>query len=132
IDLATLTGACVVALGTVCTGVMGQPQVAVDALLAAATTAGERMWQLPLYDEYREALRSDVADLRNTGGRNAGAQVGAVFIRDFVGATPWVHLDIAGTAWTDKDTPLAVKGGTGVGVRTLVALAEAAAVPATP
>jgi leucyl aminopeptidase len=131
VDLATLTGACVVALGSVCTGVMGAPQATVDELLSAAARAGERMWQLPLYDEYREVLRSEVADMRNSGGRNAGAQVGAVFIREFAGTTPWVHLDIAGTAWTDKDTTLAVKGATGVGVRTLVALAEAAAAPTT-
>jgi leucyl aminopeptidase len=130
IDLATLTGACVVALGTVCTGVMGNDQPLVDRLLALAQATGERMWQLPLYDEYREALRSDIADLRNSGGRNAGAQVGAAFIKDFVGTTPWVHLDIAGTAWADKETPLGPKGATGVGVRTLVAYVEAAAASA--
>lgn len=127
IDLATLTGACVVALGTVCTGVMGNEQPVVDRLLAAASAAGERMWQLPLYEEYREALRSEVADIRNSGGRNAGAQVGATFIKEFVGQTPWVHLDIAGTAWQDKETALGPKGATGVGVRTLARYAEQAA-----
>jgi leucyl aminopeptidase len=126
IDLATLTGACVVALGTVCTGVMGNQQPAVDRLVAAAGAAGERMWQLPLFDEYREALRSEIADIRNSGGRNAGAQVGAIFIKEFAGQTPWVHLDIAGTAWQDKETPLGPKGATGVGVRTLVRYAEEA------
>jgi leucyl aminopeptidase len=124
IDLATLTGACVVALGTICTGVMGNQQEAVDRVLAAASAAGERMWQLPLFDEYREGLRSEIADMRNSGGRYAGAQIGAIFIKEFAGATPWVHLDIAGPSWQDKETPLGPKGATGVGVRTLVRYAE--------
>ena len=127
IDLATLTGACVVALGHVAVGVMGNNQPMIDRLLAAARTTGERMWQLPLYDEYRETLRSDIADMRNSGGRNGGAQIGASFLKDFVGDTPWVHLDIAGPAFVGKETPLAPKGGTGVGVRTLVLYAEEAA-----
>lgn len=127
IDLATLTGACVVALGHVAVGVMGNQQPIVDRLLAAAATEGERMWQLPLYDEYREGLRSEIADMRNSGGRYAGAQVGASFIKEFAGETPWVHLDIAGPSWVDKDSPLAVKGATGVGVRTLIRYAFNAA-----
>jgi leucyl aminopeptidase len=82
------------------------------------------MWQLPLFDEYREGLRSEIADMRNSGGRYAGAQIGAIFIKEFAGATPWVHLDIAGTSWQDKETPLGPKGATGAGVRTLVHYAE--------
>jgi leucyl aminopeptidase len=127
IDLATLTGACVVALGTVAVGVMGNQQPIINRLLAAAAAEGERMWQLPLYDEYREGLRSDIADMRNSGGRYAGAQIGASFLKDFAGDTPWVHLDIAGPAWLDKETPLSPKGASGVGVRTLIRYAEEAA-----
>jgi leucyl aminopeptidase len=127
IDLATLTGACVVALGTVAAGLMGNQQPIVDRLLAAGAAVGERLWQLPLYDEYRDGLRSEVADIRNSGGRNAGAQVGAIFIREFAGETPWAHLDIAGPAFLDKETALAPKGGSGFGVRTLIRYAEEAA-----
>ncbi len=123
VDVATLTGACVVALGTVCTGVFGNDQELIDRVVAAGTEAGEKMWQLPTYDEYKEQNKSEVADIKNTGGRDAGATTAALFIGEFAGDTPWVHLDIAGTSRTDKLKNYYVKGATGVPVRTLVNLA---------
>jgi leucyl aminopeptidase len=120
IDLATLTGAIVVALGNLCSGVMWNDRPMADRVLAAAEAAGERMWPLPLIDEYRELLKSDVADLSNVGPRGGGALTAGLFLREFAGTVPWVHLDIAGTAFTDKDLPLGPKGGTGVGVRTVL------------
>ncbi|HEY3187041.1 MAG TPA: leucyl aminopeptidase, partial [Solirubrobacteraceae bacterium] len=106
IDMATLTGACVVALGSLCSGLMASDQRLADRLLAAARAAGERVWQLPLIDEYKEQFRSDVADLNNTGGRNGGAITAGLFLREFAGDIPWAHLDIAGPAFVDKDSPL--------------------------
>jgi leucyl aminopeptidase len=120
IDLATLTGACVVALGQLCSGLLSNDRGLAERLLAAAETAGERVWQLPLIDEYREHLKSDVADLNNVGPRGGGAITAALFLKEFAGDTPWAHLDIAGPAFTEKDLPLAPKGATGVGVRTLL------------
>ena len=120
IDLATLTGACVVALGPLCAGLLSNDQALASRLLAAAETAGERLWQLPLIDEYREQLKSDVADLNNVGQRGGGAITAALFLREFAGDMAWAHLDIAGPAFTEKDIPLAPKGGTGVAVRTLL------------
>jgi leucyl aminopeptidase len=120
IDLATLTGACVVALGPLCSGLMASDQRLADRLLHAADQAGERVWQLPLIDEYRENLKSDVADLNNVGPRGGGAITAALFLKEFAGATPWAHLDIAGPAFSEKDLPLAPKGGTGVAVRMLL------------
>jgi leucyl aminopeptidase len=120
IDMATLTGACVVALGPLCSGLFANDQPLAARVLAAAETAGERVWQLPLIDEYREGLKSDVADLNNVGPRGGGAITAGLFLREFAGGTPWVHLDIAGPAFVDKDGPLGGRGGTGVGVRTLL------------
>jgi leucyl aminopeptidase len=120
IDMATLTGACVVALGALCSGLMANDQRLADRLLAAARAAGERVWQLPLIDEYKEQFRSDVADLNNTGGRNGGAITAGLFLREFAGDIPWAHLDIAGPAFIDKDAPLGPKGATGVAVRTIL------------
>jgi leucyl aminopeptidase len=120
IDLATLTGACVVALGPLCAGLFSNDQGLAARLLAAAETAGERVWQLPLIDEYKEQLKSEVADLNNVGQRGGGAITAGLFLREFAGDTPWAHLDIAGPAFTEKDIPLAPKGGTGVAVRTLL------------
>jgi leucyl aminopeptidase len=120
IDMATLTGACVVALGTLCAGLMTNDQTLAQRVLAAAETAGERVWQLPLIDEYKEQFKGDVGDLNNTGGRNAGAITAALFLKEFAGTTPWAHLDIAGPAFTEKDLPLAPKGATGMAVRTLL------------
>ena len=120
IDMATLTGACVVALGPLCSGLMANDQRLADRLLSAARAAGERVWQLPLIDEYKEQFRSDVADLNNTGGRNGGAITAGLFLREFAGEIPWAHLDIAGPAFIDKDSPLGPKGATGVAVRTML------------
>jgi leucyl aminopeptidase len=123
VDLATLTGAMKVALGTVATGAMGKPQQWVDAVLQAAERAGERVWQMPLFPEYSDLLKSNIADMMNTGGRFGGALAAGAFLQHFVGDTPWVHLDIAGTAYIDKDTSWQMKGATGAMIRTLIELA---------
>ena len=120
IDIATLTGACVVALGTGATGMMGNDQNLKDALLKAGEATGERVWELPLWEEYGELMKSDIADMKNAGGPNAGAISAAWFLQQFVGRMPWVHLDIAGTAWEEKSRPYIPKGATGVGVRLLM------------
>jgi leucyl aminopeptidase len=123
IDLATLTGACVVALGDWTAGVMGNNQPLMDRLLAAAAQAGEQMWQLPLYEEFLEAMRGEITDLKNAAsGREGGAERGAAFIGEFVGTTPWAHLDIAGPAFAEGAPPASYlpTGGTGFGVRTLL------------
>lgn len=125
IDLATLTGACVVGLGTVYSGVITNQQTWCQEVMAAGRQAGEKLWQLPNDDEYLEQVKSSIADLKNTGGRPGGAITAGLFIGQFADKTPWVHLDIAGTADTDKDKGYNCKGGTGVGVRTLVQLAAA-------
>jgi leucyl aminopeptidase len=131
VDMATLTGACVVALGPLCSGLMATDQGLADRLLAAATVSGERLWQLPLIDEYRDHLKSEVADLNNVGPRGGGAINAGLFLREFTGEIPWVHLDIAGPAFVEKDGPLAPKGATGVAVRTILTyLLEGAAAPA--
>jgi leucyl aminopeptidase len=123
VDAATLTGAIVVALGAVNSGVFGTNEAFTERVLASAKAAGEKMWPLPLDDEYRDQIKSTIADIQNVGGRGAGASTAAWFLREFTGDTPWVHLDIAGTAWLDDAKPWGGKGGTGVGVRTLVDLA---------
>jgi len=123
VDVATLTGACSVALGPVCSGVFGNDQSLVDRLIKAGEEGGECNWQLPTYDQYKDLIKSDVADLKNTGGRAGGAITAALFLAAFVGNTPWAHLDIAGTSRTDKDKGFLVKGATGVGTRTLINLA---------
>jgi len=122
IDLATLTGACVVALGHVAVGLMGNNQKLLDRIKESGERAGERYWQLPLYDEYKKQLTSDVADLINANAQGeAGAQNGALFVGEFVDEErPWAHLDIAGPAHIGKDYPELPKGATGVGVRTLI------------
>jgi leucyl aminopeptidase len=121
VDLATLTGACVVALGPLCSGLFANDQALADRLIAAADAAGERVWPLPLIDEYRENLKSDVADMNNVGPRGGGAITAGLFLKEFAGERPWAHLDIAGPAFVEKDTPLSPKGGTGCAVRTLLA-----------
>lgn len=122
IDLATLTGACVTALGKVASGIMGTGQSVIDNVRAAGENAGEAFWQLPLYEEYAEALKSDVADLINAGSKGeAGSSAGGMFLKEFIeNDCPWAHLDIAGPAYTTKDVPEVPKGATGVGVRTLL------------
>ncbi len=116
IDIATLTGAIVVALGHSVAGVMGDDPL-VDELRQAGERAGERVWPLPLWDEYRELMKSDIADVKNAGGRPAGSISAGWFLREFVDGFPWAHLDIAGTAYTDREDATRVKGPTGIGVR---------------
>jgi leucyl aminopeptidase len=124
IDAATLTGAVVVALSNVNVGVFGSDQSFTDQLLASAKVAGEKMWPLPIDDDYREMIKSGIADIQNVGsGKGGGAITAAMFLKEFTGDTPWIHLDIAGTAWQDDTKPWNAKGATGVAVRTLVDLA---------
>ena len=127
VDVATLTGACRIALGTVCSGAFTNNQELVDKVIKAGEKAGEHIWQMPMYEEYKEQNKSDVADIKNTGGRYGGAITAAQFLSTFVEDTPWVHLDIAGTSESDKEKGYIVKGATGVGVRTLANLALALA-----
>ena len=122
IDLATLTGACVIALGDYVIGLFGNEEFLLKRIEEASEKAGEKLWRLPLWDEYLEYLKSDVADFRNVGTRAAGAIIGAIFLSKFVGKIPWVHLDIAGPASIEKDRPYIPRGGTGIGVRLLVQL----------
>jgi leucyl aminopeptidase len=122
IDVATLTGACHVALGSLCSGAFTNNQRLADKVVSAGKETGEIMWPLPMFDEYREYLKSDIADIKNIGNRWGGAITAAKFLEDFVGGTPWVHLDIAGTYYTDKDKGYLIKGATGIPVRTLVSL----------
>ncbi|HEV8587208.1 MAG TPA: leucyl aminopeptidase [Methylomirabilota bacterium] len=121
VDMATLTGACVIALGPLCSGLFANDQGLADRLLRAADEAGERAWQLPLIDEYRENLKSDVADFNNVGPRGGGAITAGLFLSEFAGDTPWAHMDIAGPAFVEKDTPTGPKGATGAPVRTMLA-----------
>ena len=123
IDLATLTGACRVALGTLYSGLFGNDQDLVDKVLRAAERTGERMWQMPMPEEYKEQNKSEIANVKNTGNRYGGAITAALFLTEFVDNTPWVHIDIAGTASSNKEGGYIIKGATGVGVRTLVELA---------
>jgi leucyl aminopeptidase len=120
IDLATLTGACIIALGNLRAAMMGSNEQLLKELRAASERAGVKVWPLPLDDEYRDMIKSDIADIKNLGGRYAGAITAAAFLREFVGDIPWAHLDIAGTAWLEEDKPEMAKGPTGYGVRTLV------------
>jgi len=121
VDVATLTGGCIVALGDVATGVIGNNQKLIDRIVAAGNQCGQRMWQLPLYDEYKESLKSKLADIKNTGeSGKAQPSTGAAFLSKFVGDTPWVHLDIAGTAFLGKERGYLPEGATGVPVRTLI------------
>ena len=122
VDAATLTGACVIALGHTASGVFGTDDRLVSDVLAAGTRAGEPGWRLPLYDEYKELIKSDVADVKNTGGRPAGACTAAMFLKEFAEDFAWVHLDIAGTAYSESDLTYIPKGPTGVPVGTFVEL----------
>jgi leucyl aminopeptidase len=123
VDVATLTGAAVVALGKVTSAIFGQPDEWVDLVRRTAEDAGDRCWPMPLYDEYADQLRSEIADMLNTGGRPAGACTAAMFLKEFAGGLPWVHLDVAGTAWSDEAKPWMPKGASGVAVRALAELA---------
>jgi leucyl aminopeptidase len=122
LDLATLTGACSVALGRWASGVIGTHERLVEALRRAGEASGERVWPLPLWPEHREFMRSEIADVKQTGGRDAGTITAAAFLSYFVGETPWAHLDIAPTANTDRPGPYQPRGATGVGVRLVLEL----------
>jgi len=124
VDAATLTGSIVIALGHVNVGAFTNNQQFLDKLMAAAKAEGEKVWQMPIDEEYKEALKSDFADLHNIGGRPAGSVTAAMFLKDFVNDLPWVHLDIAGTAWLEESKPFLAKGASGVGVRMFARLAQ--------
>ena len=133
VDVATLTGACVVALGKTTSGLFGAPDTWVNAVHRASKHAGDRSWPMPVYDDYKEQLKSEIADFTNTGGRAGGAITAALFLKEFTGDKPWVHIDIAGTAWAEEAKPYQPKGATGVCVRTLAELAlDAASWSASP
>ena len=123
VDIATLTGAISVALGKITSGLFGTPPAFVEHVRGIAERAGDRCWPLPLFEEYNDQLRSEIADMLNTGGRLGGAITAALFLKEFTNGLPWVHMDIAGTAWADENKPFQPKGPTGVGVRTLIELA---------
>ena len=120
IDLATLTGACVVALGNHASGLLGNDEALKEKIKRAAEASGEKVWELPLWEEYDEQIKSDFADVKNVGGREGGAITAAAFLKKFVEEYPWAHLDIAGTAWTVEERGYFSKGATGVGVRLIV------------
>jgi leucyl aminopeptidase len=122
LDIATLTGACVVALGDLVTGMMGTDDTLKDRVQKSAEKTGEKVWELPLWEEYHDLIKSDVADFKNTGGRSAGTITAAAFLSKFAGDHPWVHLDIAGPSWLTKERPYIPKGASGVGVRLFVDL----------
>lgn len=125
LDAATLTGACVVALGNVATGVLGNNQGVVDEVLNAARRAQEPGWQLPLWDEYKELIKSDVADMKNSGGRGAGTITAALLLAEFADSYEWAHLDVAGTAYSENDLVILPKGPTGTPVGTFVEFVRA-------
>jgi leucyl aminopeptidase len=125
VDVATLTGAVVVALGKITSGLFGTPNEWVERVRAVADRAGDRVWPMPIFDDYKDQLKSEIADFTNTGGRPAGSITAAMFLKEFTGGLPWAHLDIAGTAWTDEARPFLPKGASGVAVRTLAELAFA-------
>jgi leucyl aminopeptidase len=122
LDIATLTGACIVALGNQAVGMMGNDDDLKAVLTEVGRETGERVWELPLWDEYYDAIKSDVADVKNTGGRAGGTITAGCFLARFAGDSPWIHLDIASTAWSDKQGDYLPKGGTGVGVRLMTGL----------
>jgi len=127
VDIATLTGACMVALGPSIGGLFASDDDAAELVGSAATAAGEKMWRLPLEAEYKPLIESDIADMKNVAGRWGGAITAGLILAEFVGDTPWVHLDVAGPARADKTEHYVLKGGTGFGVRTLVEVARALA-----
>jgi leucyl aminopeptidase len=119
VDIATLTGACGIALGQEASGMVGTDEKCKQRLREAGDKTAERVWELPLWEEYYEQIKSDIADMKNTGGRAGGVITAAALLSKFVQKYPWVHLDIAATAWSDKDRPYTPKGATGIGVRLL-------------
>jgi len=116
---ATLTGACVVALGMVNAGIFANDEDFYQRFSKSLQRSGEKMWRLPVDEEYKDMIKSNIADIVNSGGRWGGAVTAAMFLKEFVGDTPWLHLDIAGVAWSSKDAPCVPKGATGFGVRLL-------------
>jgi leucyl aminopeptidase len=124
VDAATLTGACVVALGHAASGVMSNDEAFVERFIGVVGDVGERYWRLPLYDDFDRQIKSDIADIKNTGGRYAGAETAGAFLKNFVADVPWIHLDIAGTAYADSESSYLAKGPTGTPVRAFVALVE--------
>jgi leucyl aminopeptidase len=124
IDIATLTGACAVAFGGEAVAMMGNDRRLLDAISKSGENTYERVWEMPLFEEYKEYLKSDIADMRNVGTRIGSLMASAYFLYDFAGQTPWVHLDIAGTAWIEKDRPYLPKGASGIGVRLIYAMIE--------
>jgi leucyl aminopeptidase len=117
VDAATLTGACVIALGEARAALMGTDQRLIDELIRAGEQCGDRVWQMPFDSEYGEMIKSEIADIKNVGNRTAGSITGGWFLRHFAGDVPWAHLDIAGTAWTEEEKPYIARGATGFGVR---------------
>jgi leucyl aminopeptidase len=124
VDAATLTGACVIALGHAASGTMSYDDAYVERFLKVVSDCGERYWRLPLFPDFDTQIKSDIADLKNTGGRPGGAETAGAFLKAFVGDTPWIHLDIAGTAYLDGESSHMAKGPTGTPVRAFVSLAE--------
>jgi leucyl aminopeptidase len=124
VDMATLTGAVSIALGDVNTAVLGTDQELINEVISAGAEVGEKFWQLPLDSEYTKQIRSDIADIKNVGGRKAGTITAAAFLKEFADGVAWAHLDIAGTAWGDEAKPFRSKGPTGVVVRTLLRMVE--------
>lgn len=122
IDIATLTGACTVALGNEAIAMMGNDRPLLEMVKRSSENTNERVWEMPLYDEYKEYLKSDAADIKNTGGKSGSLVTAAYFLYEFAEKTPWVHLDIASTAWVEKDKPYIPKGASGIGVRLLLDL----------
>lgn len=120
IDIATLTGACVVALGTNVSGIMGNDEDLISTLIRVAESSGEKFWELPMFPEYKDSLESDIADMKNTGSRQGGASIAGVFLKEFVDGPKWAHIDIAGTAFLEKSQGEFISGSTGAGVRTLL------------
>ena len=127
VDLATLTGAVSVALGDVNAAILGTDQKLIDEVIEAGKQVGEKFWQLPLDKEYSKQIKSDIADIKNVGGRKAGTITAAAFIKEFAEDVSWAHLDIAGTAWAEEAKPYRAKGPTGIAVRTLINIVDRAA-----
>jgi leucyl aminopeptidase len=124
VDTATLTGGCIIALGHVASGTMSNDDAFVERFLDVVNDVGERYWRLPLFPEYDLQIKSDIADLKNTGGRAASAETAAAFLRAFAGDTPWIHLDIAGTAYGESESSYLAKGPNGTPVRAMLTLVE--------
>jgi leucyl aminopeptidase len=124
IDMATLTGAVSIALGDVNAAILGTDQELIDEVISAGKEVGEKFWQLPLDKEYSKQIKSDIADIKNVGGRKAGTITAAAFLKEFADGVAWAHLDIAGTAWGDEAKPFRSKGPTGIAVRTLIKIVE--------